>query len=410
MLDGLWSTLARLAFLGMQMSISEQPHPAPQPQHGLSTPTTALLFGLISATSLPIGGAFGIWTHPVDEHLVARLMSFGAGSLLFAVTIELYGETLHEIEHYGEKYGETPDLASEIAEHQDIGNKLFVTYYKMAVCLLSCLLGAYLYMMLNRKLVAWTGGEEHGGDEHGGDTPHIGRKALFQEAHHEHKASHVISLLQAGASKRKAEEAKQAMASGLPAEVEDEKEDSKKAGTAMAILVGVAVDGVAEGILIGFMAAHNNLSIDFIASVFLANFPEAFSTSSMMKELKRPNWKIMTAWTCLMTLTGLMSWITASALTGIDLHGLFAQLVTGMIEGLAAGAMMMMIISVMIPEAFEVEGDVSAMFMIFGFLCSISITVTGGYVDHIGQPRCVVTRQRVEGDGIRGRVDVMDCN
>merc|ERR1719265_2126211 len=108
-------------------------------------------------------------------------------------------------------------------------------------------------------------------------------------------------------------------------------------------------------------------------------------------------------------LTGLVSCGTCWALGGLDLHGLWVQLATGMVEGLAAGAMMMMIVSVMIPEAFEVEEDISAMIMILGFIVSISMTVSAGYVDHLGAPRCVATRRDVPGDGKKRRVEVMDC-
>ena len=38
---------------------------------------------------------------------------------------------------------------------------------------------------------------------------------------------------------------------------------------------GIAIDGVPESMMIGFMAADGQMSISFIVSVFLANFPEA---------------------------------------------------------------------------------------------------------------------------------------
>lgn len=407
-----------MAFLGVQKLLDEpQDLSGKDATGGLSPPVTALWCGILSASSLVLGGVFGIWRHPVNEHVVARLMAFGGGALLFAVTIELYGGTLHEIEKYGAKYGETPDLVHEVQEHQQLGDKLFVTYCKMGSCLLACLLGAWLYMMFfYRKLEAYAGVEK--GQEED-DSP---RKSIFKHAAEEHTAKRVTNVFKARVAKRKEEELKNdpvaAAAAAKKAEEEAEKQKAeeeeakleKKRSAAIAIMAGVCVDGVAEGILFGFMAAHHNLSLDFIFSVFVSNFPEAYSVSSMLKELKRPNWEIMLLWTCFTCLTGFVAWCTAYNLEFFDLHGLAAQLGTGMVEGLAAGAMMMRIIAIMVPEAFEVEGDCSAMCMIFGFIVSITMTVSAGYVDHIGQPRCKMTRQNVKGDGIRGRVEVMDCD
>jgi len=403
---------------------------------GMSLPLVAFLFAFVSAVSLPLGGISGYLCHPVDEHTVARLMSFGAGCLLFAVTIELYGATLHEIEAYGEQYGEVATIPDD---YRHIENKLFFTYYKMALSLLACIAGAWAYLMFNRKLSAWAkrqGNEEDQekdakkGEEHGVLPMHTPWEISHED---ESKAAIVVGIW-----KKKVERSKSSSmisepgslepspthkASGsqasmlvheephLKEEVEDapDKNQGKKFAAALAILAGVLVDGFAEGVLIGFLAAHRNLSIDFVASVFLANFPEAFSTTSLLLDLNQPMWKIMTAWTVLALLTACIAGGTTWCLTGIDLHGLFAQLMAGCVEGLAAGAMMMMIISVMIPEAFEVEGDVSAMIMILGFIVSISLTVSAGYVDHVGAPRCVVNKKNVKGDGKPHRVEVMDC-
>merc|ERR1719420_2720771 len=71
---------------------------------------------------------------PVSMNAVAAMMAFGAGSLLFAVTVELYGLSLHETQH-------SPDKAHAIT----------------AICLTiaAACAGALGYLFLNRKL------EEH---------------------------------------------------------------------------------------------------------------------------------------------------------------------------------------------------------------------------------------------------------
>jgi len=61
---------------------------------------SALFWGIISAISLPIGALVGLIAKP-GRKITSALMAFGAGALLFALTIELFSEMLH----YGKEHG-----------------------------------------------------------------------------------------------------------------------------------------------------------------------------------------------------------------------------------------------------------------------------------------------------------------
>lgn len=61
----------------------------------------SFLWGLLSAVSLNIGSLIGVTCLPTQKTR-AILMSFGGGALLFALSIELFGHTLHEFEETGE--------------------------------------------------------------------------------------------------------------------------------------------------------------------------------------------------------------------------------------------------------------------------------------------------------------------
>ena len=41
----------------------------------------------------------------------------------------------------------------------------------------------------------------------------------------------------------------------------------------MSIWLGVSIDGVPEAVLIGLLAVQHRMSVPFIASVFISNFP-----------------------------------------------------------------------------------------------------------------------------------------
>ncbi|MFC1495045.1 cyclic nucleotide-binding domain-containing protein [Thermodesulfobacteriota bacterium] len=60
----------------------------------MEIPLIALMWGCISAVSLPIGAVIGLWLSP-QRKITSALMAFGGGALLFALTIELFAHSLH---------------------------------------------------------------------------------------------------------------------------------------------------------------------------------------------------------------------------------------------------------------------------------------------------------------------------
>merc|ERR1719198_1193583 len=58
----------------------------------------AFVLATISGLSLPFGAILGIVLSPVRDVVCAAWVAFGAGALLFAVTVELYGHALRELE------------------------------------------------------------------------------------------------------------------------------------------------------------------------------------------------------------------------------------------------------------------------------------------------------------------------
>merc|ERR1719310_2509749 len=91
----------------------------------------ALLFGIISSLSLPIGAYLGQWLSPVEDYVVAAIVAFGAGALLFAVTVELYGHALHQVA---------------------IGKLGYIEIFTTVGC---ALIGALLYLWLNKMMENW---------------------------------------------------------------------------------------------------------------------------------------------------------------------------------------------------------------------------------------------------------------
>jgi len=376
----------------------------------------ALMFGIISSLSLPIGAFLGQWLSPVDDTNVAAIVAFGAGALLFAVTVELYGHALHELAHGG------------------------LGYIEMVTTICCAILGAYLYLWLNAMMEHWI---EHQGEEED-DEPASSSGAEPKAApgptartsgRWDSLRRHASDVGQERVKeKRKTMSAKDAISSflksrdpehhakmkavrgrkkrmllacagthehptyGSIAASEDDDEEAKKEKAekgmrlAYAMFLGLLVDGIPESILLGFLAAENSLSLVLVLSLFVANFPEAFSSASLMKENNVSLMKIMGMWTFLMLMTGILAALACAGLLYFAGEAAAAghmpfhiAMVIAVVEGIAGGAMIACIAAVMLPEAFGRKHE-SSLLMDPGFLCTagflvaVLIKVIGGVV------------------------------
>ncbi|MEC7751735.1 MAG: cyclic nucleotide-binding domain-containing protein [Myxococcota bacterium] len=168
-------------------------------------------------------------------------------------------------------------------------------------------------------------------------------------------------------------------------------------GAPMAIWLGIMLDGIPESFVIGSalaaglaatLASDPNTVITFnsvvpytlIAGLFLSNFPEAMSSSIGMKKQGWGNLRVFLMWSSLMLLTSI-----GSAL-GYSLGESLGHVAVVGIEGLAAGAMLTMIASAMIPEAIHLGGArITGMATLCGFLAAISfklMEIGGGGMAH----------------------------
>jgi hypothetical protein len=151
---------------------------------------------------------------------------------------------------------------------------------------------------------------------------------------------------------------------------------------AFALFLGILVDGVPEGLLMGFLAAEGHLSAVLIISLIVANFPEAFSSASLMKQGGVSNVKIVSMWTSLCIMVGVLAGLACFLIKhffptyphGDNLpQGLL--IAVAVIEGITGGAMIACIATVMLPEAFQRAGKEGLLCCSSGFLCTAGFLV-----------------------------------
>lgn len=142
------------------------------------------------------------------------------------------------------------------------------------------------------------------------------------------------------------------------------------AGVALAIWLGIGIDGLPESVVIGTLAiGPEGMSLGFVVGVFLANLPEAMSSAVSMRRASMKIGTIMLMWSSLCLLTGVGAGLAALVFPP-EPQGLVFLVKLGT-EGLAAGAMLTMIAETMLPEAFEQGGSIVGFATLCGFLAAL---------------------------------------
>jgi hypothetical protein len=180
------------------------------------------------------------------------------------------------------------------------------------------------------------------------------------------------------------------------------------ASLALGMLAGIVADGVPESVLIGFLATGGKLSTMFIVSLFIANFPESFSSASLMHEHQTfSKTAIIGLWTIPCVMTGSLAALAAYCIPGNMQDSMEVEVTAAVIEGLAGGMMLAMIASVMLPQAFNMAkeavnpfnklnpeakghhgGDIPGVACVAGFLLAVALKVLGGLLEQVpGKPK-----------------------
>jgi len=334
---------------------------------------------------------------PVPTRLVALCMAFGSGALVYAVATDLFGEAIRNLQeaHKGSK------------EFQVAGFVLLAET-------VSGVLGALLYLGLNRLLEGHD--SSHSETQEPLDTCPTAANSMpaarrvssswtqatnpagFSRARElapcsfplavppdqcatEARALNVDcrpdSTFQRLSRDRLARARSSFGSNRMVASFHHESRivSNRAKNVAMSMWLGVTLDGIPESVMMGFMAKTNSLTWVLVVSIFIANFPEAFSAASMLKSHKMGSGKIMLMWCSIFVNTGVLAmlgWVimpnNTKASSSTDMA---MAIITGVIEGITGGAMMAMTSTAMLPEAFHGAGNLSGLLFVTGFLLSV---------------------------------------
>ena len=143
----------------------------------------------------------------------------------------------------------------------------------------------------------------------------------------------------------------------------------KQGDSATAIAIGALMDGIPESAAIGIsLLEGGEISAALVAAVFLSNVPEGLSSAAGMKQSGRSTAHILGLWGGVTLVSALAS------LLGYFFLANAPEDVVASIQSFAAGAILTMLASTMMPEAYEEGGQVVGLVTSVGFLLSFVLS------------------------------------
>jgi CRP-like cAMP-binding protein len=141
----------------------------------------------------------------------------------------------------------------------------------------------------------------------------------------------------------------------------------------LGIWLGILLDAIPESLVIGLsLIGATAVPWGLIAGVFLANLPEAMSSSVVMRQQKFSVVRVLGLWGVVVVVTALGAGFGNAVLRELRPE------VFAVIEGCAAGAMLTSIAETMLPEAYHQGGWVVGLSTLFGFLAALGVKALAG--------------------------------
>lgn len=139
-----------------------------------------------------------------------------------------------------------------------------------------------------------------------------------------------------------------------------------------ALVLGAVLDGVPEQAAIGLsLASGESVGIALVAAVFLSNVPESVASAAAMRRVGHGRRQVLGLW------LGVAVLLTAASGLGYLLLGDASGTVTGTVQGVAAGAILVMLADSLIPEALRGGGPTVGLVTTLGFALAVLISQAG---------------------------------
>jgi zinc transporter, ZIP family len=145
--------------------------------------------------------------------------------------------------------------------------------------------------------------------------------------------------------------------------------ERRSGGGGTALALGAFLDGIPEQLVLGIgIATGDGVSVGLLVAIFVSNLPESIGSATEMRAAGTRPATIRRLWLAvavICTLATVAGYAIADNVTGNA---------NALVDGFAAGALLVMLIDSMIPEAVRKGGDVSGLVTVLGFALAAGLS------------------------------------
>jgi zinc transporter, ZIP family len=141
-------------------------------------------------------------------------------------------------------------------------------------------------------------------------------------------------------------------------------------GGGPALALGAFLDGIPEQMVLGIgLASGDKLSIGLLAAIYVSNLPEGVGGASELEAAGRTRGQVLRLWLAVAVACALATPV------GYALMDITSDEFQGGINGFAAGALLVMLVDSMIPEATEQAGRTTGLVTALGFAVAAGLSL-----------------------------------
>jgi len=143
----------------------------------------------------------------------------------------------------------------------------------------------------------------------------------------------------------------------------------RRGGGGTALALGAFLDGIPEQAVLGIgIAAGEGVGVGLLVAIFVSNLPEAIGSATEMRAAGTRVSAIRRLWLAVAAIC------TVATVAGYGIADSVSGNLNAAVDGFAAGALLVMLIDSMIPEAVRKGGDVSGLATALGFAVAAGLS------------------------------------
>jgi zinc transporter, ZIP family len=140
-------------------------------------------------------------------------------------------------------------------------------------------------------------------------------------------------------------------------------------GGGAALALGALLDGIPEQLVLGIgLAGGDAVSASLLVAIFVSNLPEAIGGANDMRREGHERGRVARSW------VGIAALCTLATVAGYLAADSASDELQGGINGFAAGALLVMLVDTMIPEAREQGGRTTGLVTVLGFAVAAGLS------------------------------------